>query len=326
MIQLFSSTETGAPIFNGTAGTLINVLDACLVNGFGGRTSLGWTKAFSGVNLAAYQLGGGSNRYLRVDDTVGQTARVRGFTTMSDVNTGTNPFPTDAQVAGGGWHAKTNNFTLASPRDWLLVGNETYFFFHNFMPLKTATHNWSNFFFGDINAFGGVGNTLLIANNNSSINGISNVSQSNNSMSTSGTSVAHWMASPYAGGASINVGKHWAPYKLGSISGGLSNTVFLVPDRITGGVVLSPFWIHEASTRILRGTLPGALASQSYAPLVHATKIVAPTGSGDITGNKYIYLDTTDSFGQHSGFFAEYDFDGTEAPGIGNFLMFMPFG
>jgi len=63
---------------------------------------LGWSKVFSSANIAVYRAPdiAGTRMFLRVDDTDSTRARARGFETMSDVNTGTGPFPTDAQFSG----------------------------------------------------------------------------------------------------------------------------------------------------------------------------------------------------------------------------------
>ena len=42
-----------------------------------------------------------SGALLRVDDSGTTVARVRMYETMSDIDTGTNPAPTDAKVNGG---------------------------------------------------------------------------------------------------------------------------------------------------------------------------------------------------------------------------------
>lgn len=83
---------------------------------------VGWEKVYSGTNKAVYRpTDVTSNRmYLRVDDTGAASARVRGYESMSDVDTGTGPFPTDAQMSGGGYFHKSN---AATARDWMLVAD-----------------------------------------------------------------------------------------------------------------------------------------------------------------------------------------------------------
>lgn len=67
----------------------------------------GWEEVFSKTNVSVFRSTNltGSRFYLRVDDTGTTFARVVGYESMSDVDTGTNPFPTAAQASGGGyWH------------------------------------------------------------------------------------------------------------------------------------------------------------------------------------------------------------------------------
>jgi hypothetical protein len=53
---------------------------------------LGWSKPFSGTNLAVYRAPVGNRFYYRIDDTGTTTARIIGYESMTDVNTGINPF------------------------------------------------------------------------------------------------------------------------------------------------------------------------------------------------------------------------------------------
>ena len=65
----------------------------------------GWDKVFTGTNKAVYRSAdvNSPRHYLRVDDTGATVARVRGYESMADVDTGTGPFPTDALMSGGGY-------------------------------------------------------------------------------------------------------------------------------------------------------------------------------------------------------------------------------
>lgn len=182
-VKFFESTQSGAPALPSSAGSLITLLDACLVNGYGSvtldslvisgnvatatvstghgfamygdagpvvrisgatpgglngdwriasiptaqiftfvtsglsnqnatgtmaakRAPAGWEKAFSGPNKAAYRALSGTRFYLRIDDTAAAHARVVAYEEMTDVDTGTNPFPTDAQIPGGHYFVK----------------------------------------------------------------------------------------------------------------------------------------------------------------------------------------------------------------------------
>lgn len=112
----YSGTVTGQ------VGSLITALDTILL-------TAGWTKTYSGANLAAYYNTGasGAHCYLRVaDDASGtggaQEALITGYETMSDVNTGTGPFPTTALGAGGAIAAlpvRKSASANATARTWL---------------------------------------------------------------------------------------------------------------------------------------------------------------------------------------------------------------
>lgn len=70
----------------------------------------GWQKAYAGTNVAVYRSSDpqASGFCVRIDDSGTTTVRLRGFESMSDVDTGTGPFPTDAQISGGGYMFKSN--------------------------------------------------------------------------------------------------------------------------------------------------------------------------------------------------------------------------
>lgn len=197
-VKYFDSSMSGAPSLNNTAGTLIGVLDACLVDGFGSvtlnslvvasnvatatvsgghqfamigqtgpvvtiaganpsglngqwritvnsateftfattgigdqtasgtitakRSPAGFSQAFSGTNKEAYRSDDvtGTRLYLRVDDTGTSNARVIGYETMSGVDTGTGPFPTEVQLSGGGYVYKSSS---ATARAWALYSD-----------------------------------------------------------------------------------------------------------------------------------------------------------------------------------------------------------
>jgi hypothetical protein len=200
-VKFFRSTMTGAPSLDGVAGSLIGVLDACLVNGFNLRTfdtlvvagnvatatvnaghgytaemvvlvagatpaglngekriisattttftfaapgisdqtatgtiscrvaPAGWEKVFSGTNLAVYRSTDvtGTREFLRVDDTGTTTARVVGYENMTDVNTGTGPFPNSTQVSGGGFWYKSIAAN-ATVRGWEIFADSKTFY------------------------------------------------------------------------------------------------------------------------------------------------------------------------------------------------------
>lgn len=209
-VKYLDSTMTGAPELSGTAGTLVGVLDACLVSGFGTitldslvvagnvatgtvstghhlalyadgvgpvvaiagatpsalngewriastpnattftfattgisnqtatgtitakRAPAGWEKAFSDTHQAAYRAAAetGTRLYLRADDSGGSSpayALVRGYESMTDIDTGTGPFPADGQNSGT-LYARKSSTSNGTARPWAFVGDRAAFY------------------------------------------------------------------------------------------------------------------------------------------------------------------------------------------------------
>lgn len=87
----------------------------------------GWEKTYSGTNKAVYRSTdtAGNRHYLRVDDNgTGSAAyaRVIGYESMTDVDAGTGPFPTNSLMSGGGyWHKSTAASSTAA--NWRVFGD-----------------------------------------------------------------------------------------------------------------------------------------------------------------------------------------------------------
>jgi hypothetical protein len=138
----FTFDATG--VSNGTAtGTITAIMSV----------PTGWTKAFSGTNKAAYKsTTSASGFYFRVDDSGaynnanGQPAR--GYESMTDIDTGTAPFPTTAQQANFNWRRSTD---ASGDRLWALVADDQFFY----LFVRIAAINTANtvMLFGDINSF-----------------------------------------------------------------------------------------------------------------------------------------------------------------------------
>lgn len=92
--------------------------------------SCGWQKVFSGTNLAVYrsQNAMGDRRFLRVNDTGALDARIVAYNNMTAVSTGTGPFPTNAQISGGGYWPKSLTADATAQR-YDLVGDSMWFYY-----------------------------------------------------------------------------------------------------------------------------------------------------------------------------------------------------
>ena len=136
--KIYTATDPGAPQLTGQAGSLLAVLDAVLVNGYGAgvnaKAAAGWTIAFSAGNVRAYRNNPltGTGTYLRVDDagTVGsaRVAHLRAGRNMTGLDTFDDPTPTVAQQASGVTWAKSATLDAVT-RDWVIVATDTWFYF-----------------------------------------------------------------------------------------------------------------------------------------------------------------------------------------------------
>jgi hypothetical protein len=92
---------------------------------------LGFTKPFTGTNKRAYKPSDvlATGMSLRVDDSATTSSRVVGYETMSDIDTGTGPFPTATQSSGGGYWPKSSTAD-ATARPWTLIGDSRGFYLY----------------------------------------------------------------------------------------------------------------------------------------------------------------------------------------------------
>lgn len=292
-IQYYFSTDASAPTLNGTVGSLITLLDACLVNGYGSKTAAGWTKEYSGTNLAAYRMSTVSpatGMYLRVDDTGTTTARVLGYETMSDVNTGTNRFPLESQVSGGSyiWKSVSANSTA---RPWAMVACERSFYLFTLTNKTTLDASYDNYscqvFFGDIvtrKATDGY-QCMIIAPTGA-------INNDNQMLAGCGVPISwHYIARPYTGlGTSTQVGKcRCLPAGYNNQSVGLTETgVF--PDAVSQTLILGKVMVSESNV-IMRGFMPGM-----YDPVggrnAYAGGFDIVQGQGNTSGTTFVVLPT----------------------------------
>ena len=161
----YKSTDASAPVLTGQAGSLISVLDACLVDGYGAKTAAGWAKAFTGTNQAAYRAPAGNRLYLSVYDDASGTggakeASVRCFEVMTSISGGAKS-ANDINTPSV-W--RKSDSADATARKWIVVADtKTVYVF-----IETGANGvgiFQPFMFGEIYSFvpGDAFNTMLVA-------------------------------------------------------------------------------------------------------------------------------------------------------------------
>jgi hypothetical protein len=289
-ITVITNQTASAPSLTGIAGSLIAVLDFCLV------TTLGWTKPYSSTNLAAYKQPAGSNGfYLYVDDTGGQDARFRAYETMSSISSGTGPVPTDVQLSGG-LHLYKSSAASSTTRPWYFISDGKMFYLVT-SPAGTTPSTWGTannaYAFGDFKSYksGDAYNTLVVGDTSASATSSSiqfvNLSSAFNSLSGGsymmrantqiGTSTGFARFTDYAGGGGMSNLQGTIPY----------------PSPIDGGINLARLFIGEASAG-RRGYMPGAWAWMHAVNQANALDTFS--GAGDLAGRTFVYMPLGNSY------------------------------
>lgn len=297
-VTVYRSTDASAPSLTGTAGSMITVLTACLVSGYGTQLSSGWTVPYTGASLASYRAATGNRRWLHVNDASATDTRMIGYEDMTAVTTGTGMFPTTAQLSGGTFVNKGIAGAVARP--WIIVatGSCFYLFLDGTLAAGTdltATVAGQSFmFFGDFisNRPGDQYNTALISPRLVAGAGATSTFPMLCNPSAYTANGGHWMARAYTQiGASTTFGK--------ATRAGIVSSSFTIgagggdfPDPITGNMNLSYVDIIEqtggTATQVSRrGRFPGLWAPLHTLP---GTSMDTFNGAGDLAGKTFMLI------------------------------------
>lgn len=264
---IFRSSDASAPVLHGNAGSLVAVLDGCLVTGYGAQTALGWGSPYTAANKAVYRAASGVRHYLDIDDSapdataLGRNARGRAYEVMTAVGTGTNPFPTVAQVTNCVATVKSTT-TGTTARPWILIGDALSFIFlcepAGTDPPNLGTHVWSSgFHFGEmlsaltgdlyrtLYGFQSVTTTVVTA----ATSAFAGLAQSN-----SASAINQVMARTYTGAG----GSDWVCFVPNGFFGLIETGLFVFPNPVDGGLWANAIDINE------RGSAAAAANAVSF--------------------------------------------------------------
>lgn len=360
-VKRIESTQRGAPTLNGTAGTLLAVLEALFVTGWGPTTALSvnvsggiatatltpgetfdrdsvvlvagatpsalngearvlttsnssitwattapdgaatgtitiryapqtsWSKVFAATNKAAFRSTHvqSNGHYLRIDDTGTTTARVRGYESMTDVDTGVGPFPTDALMSGGGYQWKSQSASATAVKYRIYCDERFIVFAVAAGSVNGAQYTIASpFGFGDPMALapsGDAWSTVLSVGGST----IASAGNSNFAAGVDGSSMG-LISAPRAlsglGGAVMVNPRAFVSSGGGS---GADTMLGLVPSEVDGQVKYSRMFVRDAGTnKAPRAVIPGVLyvpQSNSAAVLVDGDRLA---GAGDFAGRQ----------------------------------------
>lgn len=302
-VTVYRSTDSSAPTLSGTVGSLVALLDACLVNGYGSKTAAGWTKPFTATNGAVFRPGSGVQHYFHIDDNspnataAAREAQIRGSETASAFQTGTGFFPTTTQIALlSGLAIRKSASADGTARAWTVIADDRtcYLFvlttdgagvylaitFGEFYSLLTTTDNFRSIVVGR-------------ATVNSALTTIDPLPSMQTVASSSGTGSGHYLARTYTGlGTSLTFAK-WgdAARSMGATTLASATSTLPVPEPVTGGIHVAPVHINDGTgsgVGQVRGRVRGFFQlCHSQAGFTDQDTI---TGSGAYTGHTFLVI------------------------------------
>lgn len=367
-VKHFHSGQVGAPVLTGAAGSMIALLDACLVNGFGLKSvtslvvaggvatitmpgtnsavvdsvvlvagvtgpltalngeqkvtatavvggdstisfataaadgtaagtitvkqaSAGWSKAFSGTNLAVHRSNDvtSNRRYVRIADTTTNSSRIHVYENMTTVSSGTGPMPTSAQVSGGAYLSKISTaFATTDVSQWAIFANgkRVFLFVADYSAAGPSYDGGRLYGWGDFPSLksGDVYNTFLCA-------GATNTYDYNlGQMSIPG---CMWVQRLHTGAAGARVAYTLSPFGDERYAGGGAYGPFPAP--VGGGLLLTQpmVYVADLSAYGFRGFLTGPYQTpQSVAPGIFKHGDIVP-GVGVTAGRRLFTLRVT---------------------------------
>ena len=254
--------DTSAPTLTGENTSLIALLQACLVDGYGSQSAAGWTKPYddgSGTKAVFRNSSTtGSGMYLQVDNTVAANYGLcQAYESMTDVDTGVNPFI--ESYTGVYMYSSYNTGTEERP--WILIADDRYFTLITWVDLaaasliSTARSFISTLFFGDgISLHASDSYFCILAGTTGAY--YSRPYALGYSTSNSSSSAYHFAARPVSGAsqeARCDLIYNGGPYETANTYGPGAFGIA----RVSGSEVFSRPYINDGAAYTLRGFLPG---------------------------------------------------------------------
>lgn len=306
---VYKSTDASAPVLTGQVGSLLAVLDAVLVIGYGAKAAAGWSKPFANsANKGCYRIGGGSLLNLTVDDsgpnaTSGaREAQCRGFETLSSVSAGTGAFPTTTQLASGIIIRKSATAD-ATANPWVIVADALTAYV--FIDTKDFT-GYGGFMFGDIYSLksGDAYRCMIIGRTvaASQLDSDDHLQDLFAPAIAAANLTGHYMPRNTQGDlqssatiGAAQVGKHAADgvkstNLLLATTDRMGNGMVMYPNPYDGSIMLSRVWVHEgAKEMIVRGRLRG------FWDFLHPASVPVNdgdtfSGQGDLNGKTFVIV------------------------------------
>ena len=252
---------------------------------------LGWLKSFAGTNKAAYKSASpmSTGCLLRVDDTATTVARVVGYESMTDVDTGLGPFPTPAQQTGGGYWFKSS-VANANANAWVIAGDARFIliFVAPYFHSNASFVNGYTRGFGDPIALRPSGDAYLCVLNYCPSSTVGDSYLGAFDVPTSTVSTATPRSHTGLGSGVLNTTQ---PYTGGANAlSGNDGTLGSFPSVVDASLKLSRRYVCPSLNSAPRGDLPGLLTVPQAAAVDSFKTFDKTSGSGSLSGKRLLAL------------------------------------
>ena len=295
-VRVYRWDDASAPTLNASAGSLVALLKAVLVDGYAGKTAAGWTNPAYSTNKAAFQ-NAGSGQCLVVDHpstTINPT--VYGVESITSGFIETNRFPTTLQMATAYW--SISNTADTTNRPWIILADNKRFYLWVGYNLTTAqalsasTTAQMLWFAGDILSYKGGDAFPFMICSQLSTGADDNPFGACQSSIGSTLATGHYMARTHRqSGTSVGVGK-FSDYGLVSTTSSGNATSYAYPDPVSGGMSLSKIRVFESNIYGPRGLMPGMWFVNHSMPGNNGDTFTGSSG-GQLAGKTFILLDAS---------------------------------
>jgi hypothetical protein len=299
---IYMSTDAGASGLTGQQGSLLNILNKCLVTGYGSQVppSPAWTKPYTDSigGVGCFLQGAGAGMGFSVDDSVVVTAkeaRMSWYETLTSRSTGTNPFPTAALGVGGVpmWVCRKSNTADGTQRPWIVIADSSTVYV--FVQTGDAANTYLAWGGGDFYSET-PGDPWRCMHMGRSAENTAVLTRDNlDYLSITGTiGGAECIARPVSTSpGAIMISKH-GDYVKGGGNSTLLGTV-QYPNAANSALYLSPVWIMEPGTFTVRGRLRG-FYHQCHATTNFTDKTTI-AGAVDYVGHSFLFIKSSGNGG-----------------------------
>lgn len=257
---IYTSYDSGSPQLYGSTGSLVAVLNACLVTGYINKLPAGWSADFTSsiASGSTFRPPSGSRCYLNVRDMGAPTAaeaRVRGYESMTAFDTGSGMFPMTASFQGLPGQGlvtvrKSNTSDISSSRLWVLAADAYTMYMWigsgTSAPAATYPNIYDHaFWFGDIYSFEGssdIGRCMIMGR---TVESVTTATPWDAQTSMTGSSPGQILARSYNGSSGSITFTKFTDY--GRTNPGALIGYNAYPSGPDKAVYLSPFYVAESN-------------------------------------------------------------------------------